>query len=253
MKPGRWPPQGPAARPDPGHDAYEAQFADLRRAIGDLTGVIARLAPAVQGCRQVALDATGQAQGNEKLPFAAIAVYSHSASQLTVLAGTQGGAAPGPGPGVAVIPPYGFRVMNASSYAWSIYGGSKGDLVDVETFARPQPPDGGQLGPMGPVTSAAAFAAAGNGTATLPAGVPLTGFDVTAAAAGGANTIVVTVTGAAGGTLTWNVASQSTAAAPPLIIRPPQALLPANPAVGIAVTATGAVGTPAGNIVVYGA
>lgn len=103
-----------------------------------------------------------------------------------------------------------------------------------------------------PVTATGSFAAAGNGTATLPLGAAITGFDVTIAAPAAANTIVVTVTGAQGGTLTYQLPSTASAIEP-LSIRFPAELQPATPATAIAVTATGAAGTPAGNIAVYGA
>lgn len=105
----------------------------------------------------------------------------------------------------------------------------------------------------GSVTAVAAFAAAGNGTATLAAGASITGFDVTFGQAASANIVTVTVTGASGGTLTYTVTIEGTGSATPaLSIRFPQPLTPANPAVGIAVTVTGNVNSPAGNITAFG-
>jgi hypothetical protein len=99
----------------------------------------------------------------------------------------------------------------------------------------------------------AAFAAAGNGTATLALGEQITGFDVSYGQTTAANTATVTVTGAVGGTLTYTVLFEGTGTqTPDLIIRFPQPLAPANPLVGIAVTFTGNANSPAGTIIAYG-
>lgn len=99
----------------------------------------------------------------------------------------------------------------------------------------------------------AAFAAAGNATATLALGEQITGFDVSYGQTAAANAATVTVTGAVGGTLTYTVLFEGTGTqTPDLIIRFPQPLAPANPGVGIAVTFTGNANSPAGNIIVYG-
>lgn len=155
---GRWPPRGPAPAPDHA-GAYDRQFAELGQAVGDLTAVITGLAPKVLGSRLVALDANGQAAGNLRVPYQALSVTSFSTSTLTVAAAPLGSSAPGPGPGVCQIPPRGFRVYNARAHAWSIYGGSPGDLVFVEAFALPQPPAAAILTvPFTPVGSVMAYA-----------------------------------------------------------------------------------------------
>lgn len=101
------------------------------------------------------------------------------------------------------------------------------------------------------VTASASFAATAGATATLPAGASISGFDIGTSEAAGANTITVTVTGVAGGTLTYELAGNGNSAEQ-LSIRYPVPLQPANPAVGIAVTTTGGAATPAGTIDAYG-
>jgi hypothetical protein len=102
-----------------------------------------------------------------------------------------------------------------------------------------------------PPTAVGAAAAAGNGTATLAAGASISGFDVNGQPASAATYVTVTVTGAAGGTLTYYVAGNA-AETMALSVRYPQPLTPASPVVGIAVTVTGQAASPAFTIAAYG-
>ncbi len=154
---GRWP-GGGRDMPD-----LAGQLTGLQKAIGDLSGVLEQMSPRVIDSRIVALDANGQASGQHRLPFASLAVTSFSGSQLTIAAAPPAGSAPGPGPGVTQVAPRGFRVLNARAYAWSVYGGSPGDLVDIQAFSRPQPPAAAPAGASAPVASLFAF-----GTQTGP-------------------------------------------------------------------------------------
>jgi hypothetical protein len=131
---GRWP-GGSRNMPDLG-----AELAGIRKVLGDLSGVLEQMSPRVLDSRIVALDASGQAAGQHRLPYQCLAVTSFSAFPLTVAAAPLAGQAPGPGPGVTRLPPGGSRTINIRAYAWSVYGGAAGDLVNVETFSRPQPP-----------------------------------------------------------------------------------------------------------------
>lgn len=102
------------------------------------------------------------------------------------------------------------------------------------------------------LTATAAFAAgAGATSATLPAGAPIIGFDVSGEIPTGTSTLQVTVTGAAGGTLTYWLTGDDNGQEN-LGIRFPSPLPPAAAAIPIAVTVTGGANTPAGSIVAYG-
>jgi hypothetical protein len=101
------------------------------------------------------------------------------------------------------------------------------------------------------VAVANTFAATGSATVTLPNGAAITGFDVTQSSVAANATGVVTVTGAQGGTLTYDAVATTTAT-DNLSIRFPSPLQPAAGAAGIAVTYTGGASTPAGTVTAYG-
>lgn len=101
-------------------------------------------------------------------------------------------------------------------------------------------------------TALAAFVAAGNGTATLAPGAALTGLTITWGTFTVASVVQVTVTGAAGGTITFDLGLAPATTVPGVFSPPfPQPLQPANPAVGIAVTWTGNANSPAGHITAF--
>jgi hypothetical protein len=144
--------------------------------IGDLSRVLRHLAPtAVLAEGTYALNGAGQAADQYRAPYAALAVTSFSSQQLTISSSPPQASVPGPGPGSAIVPPRGFRVVNMSGYAWSLYGGEPGELVTVEAFTRPQAAHaafGPAAGFAGPATVYnAGFAvgpAAGTAIAILP-------------------------------------------------------------------------------------
>lgn len=114
-------------------------------------------------------------------------------------------------------------------------------------------PAGAAPAAAGTVPVTAAFASAGNATATLPAGDQLASFVYNPTqSVGTANSVAVTVTGAAGGTQTYNVAL-TTGFNSPTQINFAVPLVPAVPGTAIAVTVTGNVNSPAGNITANGA
>jgi hypothetical protein len=147
----RWPGEHP---PDPGpleHPlpplAHGAQRTpeDLYEAMGDLAGAIRSMVPIVLSSETWALDASGQASREYRVPFRSIAVWSFSAQRLTLTDAPKQTAAPPAGPGVAIIPINGFKLSNLASHAWSIYGGTAGDLICVETYGLPMPPAAAKL------------------------------------------------------------------------------------------------------------
>ncbi len=118
----------------------------LVKALGDLSRVLRRMAPLVLGTEVIALDASGQAARQFRVPFAAVAVLSESAAALIVTSSTPGPGAPGPGPGAGRIPPRCYVVHNLAGYSWTIYGGAANDLVTVTTFGQAQTPAAAKLG-----------------------------------------------------------------------------------------------------------
>lgn len=130
-------------------------FADERRAgdlppveivvtgdpVGDLSKAVDHFAPVVLGEATYVLDSNGQAAEVYRAQFQALNVISGSGNQLVIAADTKKGAAPGPGPGSAIVQPGGFSGVNMKGYAWTIYGGIPGDLVTVQALARPIPPN----------------------------------------------------------------------------------------------------------------
>lgn len=126
------PPDGPVA-------------AEIVTAIGDLSGLLRQLAPRVLGAATYQLDARGQASDQYRLPFAAIAITSFSAQKLVLAAMPIQAAAPGNGPGITIVPPNAFRLVNLAGYTWSVYGGTQGDQICVEVLSRPQPPAAAKL------------------------------------------------------------------------------------------------------------
>jgi hypothetical protein len=193
-RPGRrWPPAGPR-HPEPPPDDY---VVDWPGAIGDLSKALQHLAPGtVLGEATYALSAAGQAGDQYRAPYAALAITSFSASQLTITEGTLKASAPGPGPGSAIVAPRGFRVVNMKGYAWSLYGGQSGDLVTVEAFTRPQNADAGSVGALviPPAVHPASVYRAGLATA------PLIGTAIVTLPVLAAGLWTITVTAGFGGT-----------------------------------------------------
>ena len=134
----RWPPHDKQL---PRDDDIPAYFQPMATAVGDLAKVLEHLAPSVViGSNTFQLDASGQAAEQYRAPYAALTVTSTSAFPLIISAGPKGVAAPGPGPGSAVVPSYGHISVNMKGNAWSLYGGAPGDLVTVQALARPVAP-----------------------------------------------------------------------------------------------------------------
>lgn len=147
----RWPGQNP---PDPGpmeHPkpplAHGAQRTpeDVYEAMGDLAGAIRSMVPIVLSAETWILDVNGQAGREYRVPFRSIAVWSFSAQQLTLTDAPKQTAPPTTGPGVARIPINGFKLTNFSSHAWTLSGGTPGDVVCVETYGLPMPPAAAKL------------------------------------------------------------------------------------------------------------
>lgn len=117
----------------------------IRGALGDMSGLLDRLAPAVIAQKTIQLDATGTAQEQFRLPFRSIAVDYFGTGDLTVAAQPLGGgaipAAPGPGVGIAHVGPGGFAVCNMRATVVSFYG-LPGDFLTFTCFASPQAPCG---------------------------------------------------------------------------------------------------------------
>lgn len=136
----RWPPRDRQKAPPPDEEpAYYLPGVPVNSR--DWQKVLEGLAPSVvlgEGTYQ--LDALGQAAEQYRAPFAALAVTSGSAAQLLVSAGPRAVAAPGPGPGVAIVPTLGHITANMKGNAWTIYGGLPGDLVTVQAFSKPMLP-----------------------------------------------------------------------------------------------------------------
>lgn len=117
----------------------------IRGAMGDMSGALDRLAPAVIAQKTIQLDATGTASEQFRVPFRSIAVDYFGAGDLTVAAQPLGGgavpSAPGPGVGIARIGPGGFAVCNMRATVVSFYG-LPGDIVTFTCFSLPQAPCG---------------------------------------------------------------------------------------------------------------
>jgi hypothetical protein len=147
----------------------------IRGALGDMSGLLDRLAPAVIAQKTVQLDANGTATDQFRIPFRSISVDYFGGSTLTVAAAPLGVGAPGPGVGVAKVGPGGFAVCNMRATVVSFYG-LPGDLVTYCCMALPQPPCG-TASPSAVVTevipAGAQLPAAGtNYTFTVPASGP---------------------------------------------------------------------------------
>lgn len=262
----RWPPPGPGPeRPTRYRGRDPEADAALYKAIGDMSAAVRWLTPSVLETSVAVLDANGQATKAFRVPFAALAVTSGSLKQLTVsAAGSTTSGVPGPGPGAGQVPALGFAAHNLSGYAWTVYGGSPGDVITVSTFGRPIPPNsesgliavaaGQVIGavsdyPAGavPVEVSSGNVANAAATATLPAAVGkttwLTGFEVTGAGATAALVVAVTVTGPAN-TLTYIYAAAAGVLVEntPLLVQFPKPIpgAAANTAVVITCPALGA-------------
>lgn len=117
---------------------------ELAGAVGDMRALLDRLTPAVLGQETVQLDSNGQAARQYRVPFSALSVDYFGTGNLTVAAQALREGAPGPGPGVAKVGPGGFAVVNFRAYQWSLYGGNPGELVTVNAFGQPVPPNSGR-------------------------------------------------------------------------------------------------------------
>lgn len=136
----RWPPRDRQQEPPP-PDLPAYWTPGTPPIPGDWQKALENLAPSVViGSATYQLDAAGQAVEQYRAPFAALAVTSGSAQQLIVSTGPRGVAAPGPGPGTAIVPNLGHVTVNLRGNAWSIYGGLPGDLVTVQAFSKPMVP-----------------------------------------------------------------------------------------------------------------
>jgi hypothetical protein len=122
-------------------DAPIVELVKVADAVGDLSKAIDHFAPVVLGSATYTLDVNGQATEQYRAQFQALNVISGSGNQLVIAADTKKGAAPGPGPGSAIVQPGGFSGVNVKGYAWTIYGGIAGDQVTVQALARPIPPN----------------------------------------------------------------------------------------------------------------
>lgn len=147
----RWPRTAdPAAAPaaelqlNP-NDLAPVVGAAVQKAIGDLSGVLSAMVPIVLDVESILLDASGTGQIQFRLPYRSVVVYSFSAQKVTVTNSPLASGAPTRGPGMAVIPANGWRVVNFSGPVLSVYGGTANDVVGVETFGIPMPPAGGKL------------------------------------------------------------------------------------------------------------
>lgn len=168
-----------------------AQGNDLAAIIGDLTRTLDRLAPAgVLGTQTYVLDSSGQATEQYKVPFAALAVDSGSASTLTITNSPRSTAPPS-GPGVAIIKPRAFVLANLKGYAWTIYGGTPGELVTVQALSRPHAPV--SVSPQQSVTS----------TLASPYPYPNGAVPVSNSSGNKANAAAQAVLPAAAGKTTW--------------------------------------------------
>jgi len=133
---------------EPGHgenDAAQHYVERFQAAVGDMTKFLRLLEPAVcLDTRTVQLDANGQATAQFRVPFRAVHVTSQSAAALTITASPPAASAPANGPGVAMVHAGGQETFNIGGYAWSIYGGTAGEQVTVQTFSRNLNPGGGR-------------------------------------------------------------------------------------------------------------
>lgn len=250
--------RGEATR-DP-NTADVAARADYAKVLGDLARAVRALAPVVLQTETIVLDGSGAVSRQFKVPYSCVAVDSNSAALLTLAAATLGAAAPASGPGVANIKPRSFVVANLSGYAWTLYGGSAGEQVTIQTLGRPQTPLSvagpnplpfpagavAQANSSGNVANAAAVA-------TLPAVAGQTeyisGFELTAAGATAALAVTATVAGLKGGTLSYTFVfpTGATVGALPLTVEfdPPLPASAPNTAITVTLPASGAGGTNA--------
>jgi hypothetical protein len=145
---------------------------EIRGALGDMSGLLDRLAPTVIAQKTVQLDANGTAFDQFRIPFRSIGVDYFGAGTLTVSAAPLGVGAPGPGVGIAKVGPGGFAVCNMRSTVVSFYG-SPGDFVTFTAYGLPQAPCGVASASAVVTETQAANPAAGQPyTYTVPPGGP---------------------------------------------------------------------------------
>lgn len=199
----RWPPapRHPApAGENAGHAGLDTAGMDWPAAIGDLSDLLRMMLPgSVLGEDTYQLDRFGQAGDQYKIPFAALAISSTSASQLSLCADTLKIGPPPSGPGVAVIPPRGFAVVNMKGYAWSVYGGTPGDQITIQAFTRPQVP----IFEAGPLTGAALGTVAVSGSLGSSSDYPAGAIPITGDSGNQANTAAVATLAGVAGKTTW--------------------------------------------------
>jgi hypothetical protein len=143
-----------------GSSAHQAAvleaLGEIRGALGDMSGLLDKLAPAVLAQKTVQLDAAGTAFDQFRVPFRSIGVDYFGSGTLTVAAAPLGVGAPGPGVGVAKVGPGGFAVCNMRSTVVSFYG-NPGDFVTFTAYALPQPANGVTSGAAGVTVTASPY------------------------------------------------------------------------------------------------
>ncbi|HLY84818.1 MAG TPA: hypothetical protein VKQ71_17670 [Acidimicrobiales bacterium] len=148
------------------------------------------------------------------VPYGSVAVQNLSPRTMTVSGGPPQLSAPGGGTAIQTLPPFAAAVINLASATLTIYG-TAGDTINVQVFARAQPPfyafgTAALVAAAVDVANSATTGGAAPIAATLP-GVAgkttyLTGFEVTGSGATAASVQLVTVTGVVGGPLSYDLA-----------------------------------------------
>jgi hypothetical protein len=196
---------GPSARQA---ELIEA-IGSLHTVMGDMSGLLARMIPAVIAQKTITLDATGTASEQFRVPFASVGIDYFGTALLTVAAHPLQQAAPGPGVGIAKVGPGGFAVVNFRANVLSFYG-NPGDQITFSAMAQPQPPNGVLNGTAGALIVAATdypsgavpiVGAQSGVNSALSVGLPgvvgkttyITGFEVTGAGATAAAVLTVSL------------------------------------------------------------
>lgn len=90
----------------------------------------------------VAFDANGVAEVRIHVPCASVAVWNHTATNVTLAAASNAGAAPAQGIGVTKINAGRWACVPLTGALLTLYGAA-GTAVTVAVYAKPQPPGGG--------------------------------------------------------------------------------------------------------------